>query len=583
MSAKPLALIGLFVILSFISFSVVHHQSFSSSLRYSRVAEGHMSKVVRSIWKNGYISYAHMLRYDAKGAGRIRPIHWLYYNIPFALTMIRNGDLFRSDETAISDRINGDLQTHTFFLAICLSVAVGLVAYLIFDFSGLYIPSLLFLLCIFLSLSVCENLLIYYCDSQEIPQLLFLSCYLFSINKVLKGKLPSKRREVLSYLFLALAYGVKETTLVLMPVMVVTTLFVHMASKAKQNHQIKPFLLRHLGIHLLYTLLVTVSVWWFLHSGTYVAANYKMGPHFIDKINMTLNILTKEMPILQMLIVGSLFALFCRKISPLHMAGRDVTLTYELLMLLFISSGIFLGFTLINLPWNVPMIKYYLPVVFFALCSVFLIQALVFKMLSGSHFRAAAILWMIGSSIFMLKTINNQRINVSRFYAQNYAYRKAVPVISQDIASQAKAVQPPLKVLIVAKRKWRFVEGALPFLRHTNQLYGINIYQQGNVVQHVRDMEGNTFVEAIEANYFRLYPEPFSVEVDFSQRLPDRLEFDIIYVLNVKFADSEKRRIKQLDFVPNINWGNLKNDVKILKYSRKLSESLERQPLSKNT
>jgi len=556
---------GLFFICwSFIVLSFLHHQSFSPSLRYTRVAEGNISKVVYSIWQNGLISYVHMLRYDARGAGRIRPIHWLYYNIPFALTLLRNGDLYRPNgDVPLPDRINGDLQTHTLFLVASLAIAAGLMSWMIWWINGSLSMALLLPLYLSLSFSVCENLLVHYCDSQEVPQLLFLACYLFFIRNIFLQKVPKKSQEILASIFLALAYGVKETTVVALPVVGVV-LGLQLIKKFDRNRQFKNFCLRHIGLHVLYTVFLLSAVW-FYRSGAYVTKNYLIGPNIRDKIDFTLNVLTKDVPLLPLLIVGGVFAIFFFLIASkkgLFERRREVKST---LLLFLVAVGLFLGFLLINLPWNVKLIKYYLPVVFFAACCIVLLQTLVYQALSYQGLRTAAIIWLIGTSFFMLKNFNHQRLNIAQFYQQNYGYRESVPKISRDIALRAESIHRPLKVLIIAeKTKWRFLEGALPFLRYTNLVYDVNIRKNGEIVHHV---------SAIERNYFRIYPHRPAVEIVLGPSFPKRLDFDEIYVVNRTVADVDKFRIASLGYIFKKKWDARKSGVDVVKYSRNFADT----------
>lgn len=88
-----------------------HQKAFGPELRYSRVAEGNISQSVYLMWKKGFSGFKAIFSDDAHIWGRVRPGHLLYYNIPFAAALIRNGDLFRDvAEVPISNRINGDLQ-----------------------------------------------------------------------------------------------------------------------------------------------------------------------------------------------------------------------------------------------------------------------------------------------------------------------------------------------------------------------------------------------------------------------------------------------------------------------------------------
>ncbi len=556
---------GLFFICwSFAFLALMHHQSFSPDLRYTRISEGNITEVVHSIWHEGFSAYIGTLEGDARHWGRIRPTDWLYYNTPFILTLIRNGDFFRPNaDVPLSYRINGDLQTHSLFLVANLAIAAGLISWMIWLVSGSLLMALLLPLYFSLSFSICENLLIYYCDSQEIPQLLFLACYLFSIRNIFSQKVPNKGQEIFASIFLALAYGVKETTVVALPVIGIV-LGVALLQKPDRTIGFKRFCLRHIGLHVLYTVFLLSAVW-FYRSGAYVTKNYLIGPNIRDKIDFTANVLTKDVPLLPMLIVGGVFAIFCLRTVAKKVSLNSLKNLKNISFLLLTASGLFAGFLLINLPWDVSLIKYYLPVVFFAACSIILLQAFVYRLLSYQGLRAAAIIWIIGTSFFMLKNFNSQRLNISHFYQQNYGYRKSVPIISQDIASRADSMHRPQKVLIIAeKTKWRFFEGALPFLRYTNLVYDVNIRKNGEIVHSI---------SSVERNYFRIYPRRPAVEIVLEPSFPKRLDFDEIYVVNRTLADVDKFRIASLGYILKKKWDARKSGVNVVKYSRSFADT----------
>ena len=119
--------------------AVFHHRAFAPELRYTRVAEGNISHTVSAFWTEGAPAYVSLIHDEARGSGRIRPLHCLYHSVPFFLTMVRNGDLFHTDaEIPVSRRINGDLQTHAFYLFGTLVIAITALARLVWRLTDVW-------------------------------------------------------------------------------------------------------------------------------------------------------------------------------------------------------------------------------------------------------------------------------------------------------------------------------------------------------------------------------------------------------------------------------------------------------------
>ena len=115
----------------------LHARAVSPALRYTRVAEGNISLAVGGVWAGGLREYGHLVRGDAKCWGRVRPVHWLYQSGPFALTLVRNGDLFaRCPGVPFWERLNGDLQTHVIFLMVSFGLATIAMAWTLWRLGG---------------------------------------------------------------------------------------------------------------------------------------------------------------------------------------------------------------------------------------------------------------------------------------------------------------------------------------------------------------------------------------------------------------------------------------------------------------
>ena len=255
----------------------------------------------------GHLACPHwQLQYrdDAQTAGRIRPAHWLFYNIPFALTLARNGDLFRHDAAVpVSKRINGDLQTHTLFLILCMAVSCGSLAWLVWRFAHSWLAFILFPLYISLGYPLCENLLVNYSDSQEIPLLLWISLYVISINKTFKGQKPNGLYEIFASVFLLLAYATKEISLALFPLF--SFIFGYLLlSSAKEEHAFRRYCVRQWFLHVIFSAILIAFVWTF-RSGAHVAKNYIFDwQHLLPSVLRSLKMFPSGVPWLHFAILG---------------------------------------------------------------------------------------------------------------------------------------------------------------------------------------------------------------------------------------------------------------------------------------
>ncbi|NQT02510.1 MAG: hypothetical protein HQ580_10830 [Planctomycetes bacterium] len=558
---KSMLMMLLFILFSFAFFICLHSRSFSSSLRYTRIAEGNISSVIGAMWERGAAAYVNIVHGDAKQWGRIRPVHWLYNNIPFALIMLRNGDLFRIDPNVpVNDRINGDLQTYVLFLIITLAVATGGLAWLIWRVSSAWWAALLFLVYSASSLSVCENLLINYCDSQEIGQTLFLSLYLVGVCTAFAGHVPKRSHEILASIFLLFAYGMKETTVVALPIMI-GVLGLRALPYFGGTRPFRRFCLRHIGLHVLLAVSLLTAVYLY-KSGAYVTENYKINSDLYHNFLFSLNALSKGVPVLRLLLVGGVLAFFyvwrTSRPSPIgSYKNHGFKEQSAALWLTVVAVGFFAGFWYTNLPWRQTLPKYYLPAFFFAAWGGALLQGVAYQRLWKQGFHVAAIIWVVGSSFFMLEHMGNHRDAIVAFYRQNYEYRKTVPFISRDIVASVTVKHQPLEVQIIAGRI--FQEGVLPFLRHVNLIYGINIWDNGHMVHNVK---------ACERNYFHINPGRPSVHIILNESLPEKLEVDDVYVYDGTMLEREADRLVKMGYRLVGKWDIGDPATRLVKYTK---------------
>jgi hypothetical protein len=544
------------IIISFIIISGIHRQSFSDALRYTLIAEGNIANVVYHFWEYGMQSLAVTIQNDAELAGRIRPAHWLFYNIPFALTLVRNGDLFRRDATIpVSKRINGDLQTHTLFLILCMAISCGSLSWLVWRFTHSWLPVILFPMYISLGYPLCENLIVNHSDSQEIPLLLWVSLYVISIHKTFKGQKPQILYEIFASLFLLLAYATKEISLTLFPVFSFIFGYLLLAS-AKEEHAFRWYCVRQWLLHTIFsTILITFVL--IFRSGNHVVKNYKLEwQHLLPSIELSFKVFPSDVPWLHLVTLGFVFlAVFFILIVIRKQSASNWN--SETIMILVIALGLGFGFYLLIIPWQSWMLKYYLPSVFWGSLAAVITQIFLANQLRTRGYQAVCAIWLLGSCLYLLGDFNRLNDNVQNFYAQQYGYRQSVPIISKDIAASIKPVSYKIhRVHIIGSPL--FGEGALPFQRQVNLLYGMNIAVKGQPVRHVA---------AIERNYLGNYPGQPYVEISLSQGLPDRSDNDVIYVCQVS-KEKEWSGINLEGFHVTRRWDDAPQGIRIVKYER---------------
>lgn len=500
--------------------AVFHHRAFAPELRYTRVAEGNISQAIHTIWNNGIHGYIAILCNDTGYSGRVRPLHYLFHSVPFFLTIVRNGDLFRKDmEVPLGDRINGDLQTHVFCLFVSLVITITALSWLVWRLTGAWWSIFLLPLYAVSNVTVCENFLVNYCDSGEIAQLLFISLYLLFVVKIFSGKAPGWKAEAVGCIFLFMAYAMKETSIVLSPVMLVF-LALRCFYVTDNSPEFRQFAARHAIFHGLFACILLFWVYLY-RAGEYVSVNYQFQSDLWSRMEQSYRIICLGTPALPLIVVGGVFCvaayIWARRIQ---CEIDDQNLMINLTGSAIVAIGIFAGFWAIDLPWSCVLVKYYLPVLVFASVAALLVQILVQQFLWRWGFYAACILWVAGSMIFMVKDVKALQEQTGLFYRNYYEYRKMVPFVAKNISENVSRIGTSSRVHIVAGQL--FQEGALPFWRWLNRFHDLNIAQSGQVV---------STINACERNYFRRYPGRPAVEVTMSEELPGTLDADNVYLL----------------------------------------------------
>lgn len=515
------------LLMSCLTVAVFHRRAAAPELRYLCVAEGNISQGISGILSGGISGFGAAIHREAKEWGRVRPVHQLFHSVSFLITMVRNGDLWHSDpEVPRKNRMNGDLQTHTLVQMFVTSLTVSVFGWLIWRTTQVWWAAFLLPL-VFVVANRClgENLLVNYCDSGEIGQLFFVSLYLLSLRRPLAGNAPTPGVEMTGAFLLALAYGMKETTVVVLPA-VLGVLCLRLVPAFHPAPGFKRYLARHAASHVAMAGILMLYV--YLHrSGEYVAVNYQMKTALTTSAIRSWRLLGLPAELVSASIVGlfaGIAALFAEWRAPRRLPGLAVDST----SLLLLCGALAAGFWAVNLPWSGALRKYYLPAYFFASAFAVTIIVLVGSSLRRQKLQPAAWLWLAGSVVFVLGNASASQAEIKRYYRKNYEYRKVVPAVAADIAASVRSGTPPSRIRLIAGRM--FPEGALHFSRVANRTHHLNIAWNGDVVSSVG---------AVERNYFRRYSGAAAVEIAMSESLPLALDDDRVYVIAGAVPDEE--------------------------------------------
>jgi hypothetical protein len=521
---------------------IVHRGAWMDYLRYSRVAEGNLSHVVQSILKGGGSALWIVVKNEAREHGRIIPAHWLNYIPPYLTTMIRNGDLFLSDpENPWFNRINGDLQTHTIYLLVLLSLATAIGMVWIRDTTGSIFAALLLPILFANSLTVSENLLVNYTDSQDIPQLFWIMLYIFLLRESL-GNRGGHGLEIFSYIALLFAYFTKETSIVLGPAI---GFYLIMQLRATDPSR-RQFITRQIIAHGLLVVVLVSLVLTFISNGNYVGSNLAINLKGLDaRLSCAWSSLNQGLFSPVLLCIGiCIYSLYVVRCYLRKKAIRSGEISWlEIVLPLLICAGLLI----LALQWNVNMIKYYMVVMFFGSRATCMLLGVVIHRLGLPGRQWFSWIIIIGSIIILIRPAGEVNGKLQSFYVEEYGYRKSIPLIAEDIAGIVKDRQ--LSVISVHLiMNSLFQENELAFLRHINKVEQLNLIKQGQPIQNVR---------AIERNYFRIYPGHRAVEISASNQVPLPLKTQFVYVISRGTSPDEelKKRGYQLEKYWNLGTG----------------------------
>ncbi len=145
-----------------------------------------------------------------------------------------------------------------------------------------------------------------------------------------------------------------------------------------------------------------------------------------------------------------------------------------------------------------------------------------------SHgWRRSAWGWGVAVALLLVHSAAHDATGLRRFYRDDYACRKVVPLIAHDVASDIRTHGGGRTVRLVAGNLFR--EDGLTFLRWLNRRHHLNVLERGLPVHQVR---------SAERNYFRIAPDRPGVELVYSKHPPERPDESLVYLVgNAQYAD----------------------------------------------
>jgi hypothetical protein len=538
MNHKILILISLFA-LSCGMILMIHSRSVTDDLRHTLIAEGNISHHgVRYFWKEGFRAFRAVVKSDADSAGRVRPMHWIHHHVPFVLTLLRNRDLFLYDPSVrLYDRVNGCLQTHTYYQLFCVAVMLSSIAWLLSHVTEVKWSGYLFVI-LASGGGIClpQNIILNHCDSGEIGQMMYISLYLVAILPTMKGVVPSKKREIFSIFALFFAYAMKETSVVLFPA-VLCMLLINLITITGNKNRYIFFSVRHMLAHGFCASMLLIFVW-MSRSGGYVSQNYEMKTDYVNAAIKAWYFLDLPADLSLMLSVGSVLFMFflimaCWKPEK-HRILVDVSPLLGLVCMFLVLAS---GFWVVNVPWQQMFGKYFLNTYVFVCALVVLFVVIPAVVLKKESLKFAYWIWIIGAVIFVLRHLPQQYERIDAYYKEHYGYRRTVRTINEDIANIVDDEnRDRVRILVVTRRM--FPEGPLTFWRKLNREYRFNIARDGAVVSMIR---------SAERNYFRRYEDAIAVELDSTLVLESEPLSDFVYFI-VEPSEDERTLLEESGF-----------------------------------
>ncbi len=520
---------GLFLsvlVFSLLVNAVVHDEAVDSALRYARVAEGNISHSVYTMWSEGLSGYLRIVESDMQGAGRVRPVHWLFHSVPFFLTLAGNGDLFWDDPgQAWFERINGDLLVHTWFLLFCASLSATALAWVGFRATGSKGFLLLFpILIVSGSAYLSRNLIFNFCDSGEVGQLMFISLHMLALSRALQGAPCSRAADFGGFLCLVLALFMKETTLVYTAALFVALcLSMFLLRRSEDPCRMKWFLRQILLLAIASLVLVVMVL--LNRSGQY-SGNYQAATMLHQKISGAWENISIVSAQIKYVFLGTVFLAVGALLSAEVRSAIRKTFSPGLFVL-GLALLLFAGFWLINLPWPFQLIKYYWPSYVFLAFGVSLCLLVGFKLLRALSLKPAAWLWLGGSLVLLGWNIPESAGSVKDFYKERYEIRKTVLRAVDDMASVPMHAET---VSVQLSDGGVFPERKLQFCRLLNRAYRINIAAGDRVVERIG---------AWERHYFRRHIGAPAVDIGMLSADLANLRADYAYIWAYTVEDEE--------------------------------------------
>ncbi len=444
-------------LISFAATFLVHKNVFDSHLRHGMVEDGSVSQYAGDLLDHRSISekYSAVLEIDGRVNGRYRPAYYIYETIPFVLTVIKNGDyVFGLTTNSIKNKINGDVRFHMIFLLVTVSLSFFFGSVIVYKLTQSFLYACLCPLTVLFSPTLVRN--ITYNDTAEVPQLICFAIYfaLFFLGEDLVGKNKLKRLSfvmVLAVPVISFLYLTKETTIVLLPALLIYSVLRYFLNYSTCNERQTYFTIYYRLVHLF---LNGLLAFWVLMQVKNLKGGYsnhyefksveQMWETFVEYTNILISYPpTIYIPLFSLAVILQIL-IFQKKLNLGVYQQEKINNSFWVAVLL-ISTAI--GIVLLNLPWEFVGERYMLPAAYlFAVAGCVLLGSISSYICEGK--KIVRILLFFTIVWFSYPAASMEIARVSQSYDVEFGHHKVVDTITQTIISGARLKNSRYLVLL---------------------------------------------------------------------------------------------------------------------------------------
>lgn len=466
--------------------------------------------------------------------GRFRPAFFTYISSSYFLSPILHKRMSELGNRDFSKLMTGDLRIFSLILLSSVSLSLIMISFLVYRYTGTWVYSFLPILFVPLSLSLTENLLQNYIDSQEIPLVFWCSLWFYFFFSSIYPDITGKKQALywaLSLIALTIAFLTKETTIVLAGVTGIQAIISYLHNTRKES----------LGgtrrvciasTFLITVLLAGIVIYITMHNKTGYAGAYKVD---VEGVVTAVKEVWKFIARFSLVHPFGYLAVFLGIATILFNRRREIydsyaSVHFQLFLTLFLSAA---GFYAIILPWRPFLMKYTFPTVFFFSFLVAFSLALIDRSLKQkiAKFRWIIVFCLLTPFLVLFFSIQKKATVARDYIAVEANYGVSIlPQIAKDIVKVTEETgKETLNVMVLyqAGEKWRnsIAWSGLHLMRWLNFEHGMNIIDKnGNVINELT-MQKNK----LELTSFKYDTHKPSVYIAENKSKLLTRPFDVIY------------------------------------------------------